>query len=68
MSNYCVNCADGLWVCESHKDRPWHGTSNSEDACDCGGAGEPCPVCNRGPKPRVKWIDVICSVENGDGK
>jgi hypothetical protein len=65
---YCTNCRDGLWVCENHADRPWEGVSNSDNACDCGGAGMPCPVCNTGDIPRAKWIDVICSVENGDGK
>ena len=30
-------------VFESHVDRPFHG----ERACKCGGAGAPCPDCNR---------------------
>jgi hypothetical protein len=40
------------WVCESHPNRPWQG----EHACDCGGAGMPCPWCNRasdGEAPRM---------------
>lgn len=63
---YCVNCDGGYWVCENHADRPWHGTSDSEDACDCGGAGSPCPVCNTGPVPIVEWSEVICSVWDED--
>ncbi len=34
------------WVCERHLDRPFL----SERACKCGGAGAPCPDCNR-PDP-----------------
>ena len=38
----CKLCDDGRFVCENHPDRPFFG----ERACDCGGAGEPCPACN----------------------
>lgn len=38
----CTRCDDTHWVCENHTDRPWEGPR----ACGCGGAGEPCPVCN----------------------
>jgi hypothetical protein len=41
----CLNCYDCGWVCEAHRDQPWAGTSNAPHACDCGGAGSPCPVC-----------------------
>ena len=36
----------GAWVCEDHPDKPWDGASDMEDACHCGGAGMPCPICN----------------------
>lgn len=38
----CTNCDDCFWVCENHDDRPWDG----DRACECGGAGMPCPKCN----------------------
>ena len=38
----CIFCADTGWVCENHPRRPWEG----QYACDCGGAGMPCPNCN----------------------
>lgn len=40
----CQNCDGAEWVCENHRDRPWDGHSDREDACGCG-AGAPCPVC-----------------------
>ena len=40
-------CGGARWVCEAHPDKPWDGESDREDACHCGGAGMPCPVCNR---------------------
>jgi len=43
----CLNCGGEGWVCENHADRPWDGTSNRDDACDCG-AGMPCGVCSLG--------------------
>jgi hypothetical protein len=46
----CVICDNTGWVCENHRDRPWKGSSDREDACDCG-AGTPC-VCNDAPVPR----------------
>ncbi|PAY05385.1 hypothetical protein CK489_28765 [Bradyrhizobium sp. UFLA03-84] len=42
----CILCDDTGWVCENHPDQPWTGNH----ACRCGGAGAPCPKCNR-PKP-----------------
>lgn len=39
---WCQRCDNGRWVCEVHTDRPWEGAR----ACDCGGAGAPCPDCN----------------------
>jgi hypothetical protein len=39
---WCARCHNGRWVCEDHPSMPWLG----EYACGCGGAGEPCPVCN----------------------
>ena len=38
----CALCEDCGWVCENHPDRPWDG----KHACNCGGAGAPCPRCN----------------------
>jgi hypothetical protein len=39
----------GGYVCERHHDRPRDG----EHRCGCGGAGMPCPNCNR-PEERGK--------------
>src|SRR5204862_5191865 len=36
-------CDNTRWVCEHHLDRPFLG----ERACGCGGAGAPCPNCNK---------------------
>jgi len=41
--NICSRCDNIRWVCENHPDRP----SLGECACTCGGAGMPCPACNR---------------------
>jgi hypothetical protein len=38
----CSLCEDCGWVCETHPGRPWEGNH----ACNCGGAGAPCPWCN----------------------
>jgi hypothetical protein len=35
-------------VCETHPDRPFKMFSKRADACECGGAGVPCPVRNTG--------------------
>ncbi|SDF02264.1 hypothetical protein SAMN05216337_104283 [Bradyrhizobium brasilense] len=43
MSDDCPICDGTRWVCENHPDRPWQG----ERACTCGGAGAPCPACNK---------------------
>jgi hypothetical protein len=40
----CPICDNTGWVCENHPDRPWRGTSQRADACNCG-AGMPCE-CN----------------------
>jgi hypothetical protein len=45
----CALCEDGGWVCENHPERPWGGSH----ACQCGGAGMPCPECN--PNQTSKW-------------
>jgi hypothetical protein len=40
----CITCDDTGWVCENHQDQsPWRGPN----ACTCGGAGAPCPACNK---------------------
>ena len=38
----CAICEGTGWVCENHPATPWEGP----DACDCGGAGMPCRICN----------------------
>ena len=38
----CLCCEDEGWVCENHPDQPFTGPH----ACNCGGAGMPCPACN----------------------
>jgi hypothetical protein len=38
----CPRCEGCGWVCEDHPERPWGGAH----ACQCGGAGMPCPECN----------------------
>jgi hypothetical protein len=40
----CGTCKGTRWVCEDHPDRPWGG--GHPNACQCGGAGMPCPTCN----------------------
>ena len=50
MPHPCDNCDSTGWVCESHPRRPWEGPR----ACDCGGAGVPCPVCNFSRDPSHK--------------
>lgn len=59
MTIACSVCGDCFWVCENHPDRPWDG----EGACDCGGAGMPCPKCNPAdkrtpPKELAGWVTV----------
>ena len=41
----CLVCDNTGWVCEEHPDRPWRGTSQRADACDCVRVGMPCE-CN----------------------
>jgi hypothetical protein len=43
VMRYCPRCDNTRWVCENHFDRPFLG----ERACGCGGAGAPCPACNK---------------------
>lgn len=40
----CLNCDFTGWVCDTHRDRPWKGSSRREDACDCS-CGIPCQEC-----------------------
>ena len=44
----CSNCDRTGWVCETHPNRPFKMFSKRADACECRGAGVPCPVCNTG--------------------
>jgi hypothetical protein len=49
----CPACGDTGWVCEAHADRPW---GDHPKACNCGGAGMPCELCNLpslGERPRM---------------
>ena len=46
MTTECRVCGGTGWVCEDHETKPWGDVSTSDDACHCGGAGAPCPVCN----------------------
>ena len=43
-SMLCPACDGMRWVCEEHTDRPWGAHPR---ACQCGGAGMPCLVCNQ---------------------
>jgi hypothetical protein len=45
-SRKCPVCDDTGWVCEAHPDLPWGFFSDRADACQCGGGGMSCPVCN----------------------
>ena len=47
----CSNCDRTGWVCETHPNRPFKMFSKRADACECGGAGVPCQVCNTGCSP-----------------
>ncbi len=42
----CTICDDKGWVCENHPLKPAVMFSDREDACQCGGAAEPCSNCN----------------------
>lgn len=44
----CLNCESTGWVCENHPHVSW----GEGDNC-CGGAGDPCPVCNTEMPPRM---------------
>lgn len=60
----CPLCDDCGWVCENHLARPWEG----EHACECGGAGMPCPYCNMSDEvspPRL-LSDFKIDVESDD--
>ncbi|TAI64211.1 hypothetical protein CWO89_20070 [Bradyrhizobium sp. Leo170] len=39
---WCIRCHNCRWVCAGHPTKPWLGRL----ACNCGGAGAPCPSCN----------------------
>jgi hypothetical protein len=39
----CTLCEHCGWVSENHAHKPWEGVH----ACNCGGAGAPCPWCNK---------------------
>lgn len=64
-SSPCSVCGGCHWVCENHPTIPWDG----EKACGCGGAGEPCPRCNkvdRGNPPKMPdGFRTVRDKENG---
>jgi len=39
----CPRCQGTEWVCEKHPDKPME---HLVEGVRCGGAGDPCPVCN----------------------
>ena len=49
---FCMHCDNTRLVCENHRGRPWLG----DRACDCGGGGEPCPICDRTDPDRVPEV------------
>jgi hypothetical protein len=54
----CALCEDCCWVCENHPHKPWEGVH----ACNCGGAGAPCPWCNKpddGEAPRMPKGTIV---------
>jgi hypothetical protein len=62
----CKAYEDARWFCEDHPDRPWN---DHPDACRCGGAGMPCPVCNEpkeGEQPAVP-ADFIPQLDRDKG-
>lgn len=62
MTCQCDGCG---WVCENHTDKPWAGISSAHDACDCGGAGQPCAECNMDlNKSGFEGGVIICSVDD----
>jgi hypothetical protein len=40
---WCPRCDNCRWLCENHRDQLWLGVHG----CTCGGAGMPCPFCNK---------------------
>jgi hypothetical protein len=63
----CKTCHDTRWVCEEHPGRPWG--SGDPNACQCGGAGIPCPACNE-PKPGERPVmptDFISHIDRDKG-
>jgi hypothetical protein len=50
MPYACTLCHDTHWVCETHPDKPRNHLVNG---AECGGAGDPCPWCNREEPPKM---------------
>jgi hypothetical protein len=62
---HCARCDNCRWVCEFHPDRPWEGPR----ARGRGGAGAPCPLCNRvddGTEPEMP-DDFVVAKRVSDG-
>jgi hypothetical protein len=62
----CPACEDMGWVCEDHADRPW---GVHPPACQCGGAGMPCLVCDQpkdGERPRLP-TDFVAQIDVDKG-
>ncbi|MEO8596430.1 MAG: hypothetical protein ABI759_24135, partial [Candidatus Solibacter sp.] len=61
-------CGGTGWVCEDHDNKPWGDASTSDDACHCGGAGMPCPMCNPSdPDNPPKMPDGYRTIFDKDG-
>jgi hypothetical protein len=48
-------------VCDTHPKRTWEG----ENACGCGAAGAPCPICNKDDPPRMPEGFEVDTDKNG---
>jgi hypothetical protein len=63
---WCARCDSWRWVCENHPTKPWLG----DHACECGGAGMPCPVCNRSdadnPPELPEGFEAIAMNDNNE--
>jgi hypothetical protein len=63
---WCARCDNCRWVCENDPDKPWLG----DYACECGGAGMPCPVCNHSdadhPPELPEGLEAIAMNDNDE--
>ncbi|WP_027578501.1 hypothetical protein [Bradyrhizobium sp. Ai1a-2] len=63
---WCARCGNCRWVCENHPGKPWLG----DHACNCGGAGMPCPFCNHSDEDNEPELPegFHASVRKADGE